>query len=141
MRRIRRLIPGTLACLVFLVTPAMAQNGGNGERSVLRGVYTKAQSATGKGTFLNVCANCHSAGQFRGENFQRTWAGRTIYDLFLQLSSTMPGDNPGGLAPKEYAAVIAYFLELNGYPSGEADLPTATAALERIRIEVATSNR
>jgi hypothetical protein len=44
----------------------------------------------------------------------------------------MPLDNPGGLAPEEYAAVIAYVLKLNQYPAGSSELPIADAALKLI---------
>jgi hypothetical protein len=44
----------------------------------------------------------------------------------------MPLDNPGGLAPEEYAAVIAYILKLNQYPAGPSELPIADSALKLI---------
>jgi S-disulfanyl-L-cysteine oxidoreductase SoxD len=142
MRYFQRLAVVAAGGLVLYAAPAAAQNGAAaGDQSVLRGVYTQSQSSKGKATFLNVCANCHASGQFKGESFQRAWAGRTVYDLFSQLRNTMPQDNPGGLSPQEYAAVIAYFLELNGYPTGAADLPTATDALKKIRFEAPAEKR
>jgi cytochrome c5 len=135
MRRSSRLLLTAAGLLALHAAPGAAQAGSAADQSVLRGVYTRPQSTKGKETFLNICANCHSSGQFKGDNFQRAWAGRTIYDLFSQLQNTMPQDNPGGLSPQEYAAVIAYFLELNGYPTGDVDLPTAAETLKKIRFE------
>ena len=129
------------AVLLALAGPAAAQNSPAADRSVREGVYSKAQAARGKSTFANVCGNCHSTGQFSGEDFRMQWEGRSVHDLFAQLRTTMPIDNPGGLTPKEYAAVIAYFLELNGYPAGTAELPTAADALKRIRIETPGQDR
>jgi S-disulfanyl-L-cysteine oxidoreductase SoxD len=142
MRCFDHLLIITAGLFTLTASPAFAQNsGGAGEQSVSRGVYTHSQSTKGKNTFVNVCANCHSSGQFKGDNFQRAWAGRTVYDLFSQLRNTMPQDNPGGLSPQEYAAVIAYFLELNGYPTGTAELPTSTEALKKIRFETQADRR
>ena len=131
----RRFLPFCLAvALLAFAVPAAAQNGGE-ERSASEGVYTKAQAARGKATFGETCGNCHSTSQFKGETFRMQWDGRTVKDLFSQLRSTMPIDNPGGLTAREYAAVIAYVLELNGFPAGSAQLPAAAEPLARIRIE------
>ena len=46
----------------------------------------------------------------------------------------MPTGAPGTLAKRDYAAVVAYLLEVNGYPSGEAELPVDEAALEAIEV-------
>ena len=129
------------AALLALARPAAAQNGGDAERSVRDGVYTKAQATRGKATFGEVCGNCHSTSQFRGETFRMQWEGRTANDLFSQLRSTMPIDNPGGLTAQEYIAVIAYVFELNGYPAGSAELPTTAEPLKRIRIETGGQDR
>lgn len=129
------------AGLLALAGPAAAQNGETAERSVRDGVYTKAQAARGKATFGEVCGNCHSTSQFRGDAFRMQWDGRSINDLFSQLRTTMPIDNPGGLTAQEYIAVVAYVLELNGYPAGSAELPTTAEPLKRIRIEAGGQDR
>jgi polar amino acid transport system substrate-binding protein len=49
------------------------------------------------------------------------------------MSTTMPEDNPGSLKPQQYADVVAYFLELNGYPEGKAELDPA--AIKTIKFE------
>ncbi len=82
-----------------------------------------------------MCAECHTSGQFRGAAFQASWSGRSVASLFELLRTTMPNDDPGRLTRDEYAAVIAYLLQLNGYPAGERSLPVDAAALERIRFE------
>lgn len=105
-------------------------------RSVLEGVYGAEQADRGENLFRDVCSACHAASNFHGAIFQRAWNGRAVYWLFDVLRNTMPQDNPGGLAPDEYVAVIAYILELNGYPPGDAELPTKDAELRRIHIEV-----
>jgi quinoprotein glucose dehydrogenase len=139
MGRIRTLC--LAGALVALASPAAAQNGAPPDRSVRDGVYSKPQAARGKATFGEVCGNCHSTSQFRGDESQMQWDGRSVNDLFAQLRTTMPIDNPGGLTPQEYAAVIAYVLELNGYPAGGEELPAAAEPLKRIRIETRGQDR
>jgi hypothetical protein len=47
----------------------------------------------------------------------------------------MPEDNPGSLKPQEYGDVIAFFLSLNAFPTGDADLQGYAAAMANILIE------
>lgn len=122
--------------VLLLVAPALeAQETGDStshERTVLDGVFTDEQADGGEKVFNQRCSGCHAPFYFQERIFLRTWAGRPIRSLFRRLSTTMPEDNPGGLAPEEYAAVVAYILELNGYPSGETALPSDEEELRRI---------
>lgn len=125
-----------LALLLLPVLPAdLAGQQADPPESVLEGAYTRQQAERGMETFRNECSFCHVPAEFRGRIFQVTWTGRTVGDLFGELRTTMPLDNPGSLSAEEYAAVIAYILALNGYPEGEADLPPDRDALGEIRIE------
>jgi quinoprotein glucose dehydrogenase len=128
------------AVLAAWAAPVRAQDAEGKPRSVLDGVYSKDQAAKGRTTFQTICAECHTSGQFRGEAFQRTWQGRSVHDLFELLRTTMPQDNPGGLARTEYTAVIAYILELNGFPAGPSQLPADATALRQIRVEIKTAS-
>jgi hypothetical protein len=47
----------------------------------------------------------------------------------------MPEDNPGSLKQQEYGDIIAYFLSLNTYPTGEKELEGSGAAMAAIKIE------
>lgn len=112
-----------------------AQSGdpARAERTVLDGVYSAAQAARGKDAFLDVCAQCHTSSQFRGAGWRRLRGERPVREYFEQIRTSMPIDNPGGLARDEYAAIIAYILQLNGYPAGPAALPADSEALRAIR--------
>jgi hypothetical protein len=46
----------------------------------------------------------------------------------------MPRDNPRSLSREEYAAVVAYILELGGAPAGATPLPSDDANLDRIQM-------
>jgi hypothetical protein len=65
------------------------------------------------------------------------WFGRTVFDLFKILKTTMPEDNIGGLSDEEYVRVIAYIFKLNGFPSGTDSLRADTLEMKRIRISAA----
>lgn len=93
-------------------------------------IFSQGQADRGRATFRAVCAECHYSSEFRGTHFQFSWRRRTVADFFEQVSSTMPEDAPGGLEPDEYLDVVAYVLELNGFPAGEAELPLDLAVLE-----------
>src|SRR5690606_9702502 len=91
--------------------------------TVLDGVYTAAQATRGEVTFRDRCSACHYQTDFAGATFQQVWGEYSVGDLFRQVSTAMPMDNPGSLEGKEYADILAYFLSLNGYPAGETELP------------------
>jgi mono/diheme cytochrome c family protein len=119
--------------------PASGQESSEPEvapvRSVLSGVYTAAQATRGEAQFKQNCAACHTTGEFSSVAFRRAWSGRTIYDLFEMVRTLMPYDSPGSLSRESYAEILAYFLELNGYPAGDVELPADGEAQKLIRIE------
>ncbi len=108
----------------------------SGDRtSALGGVYTTAQAEIGRRVFENECALCHASAEFSGRVFQLTWAGRPLSGFFFQISNTMPLEAPGSLPTEEYVAVLAYILELNGYPAGDEPLPAEASELSEIQLD------
>ncbi len=110
---------------------ATAQSSGG---SVLDGVFTPAQASRGERSFSDVCAACHDTGEFSGGRFRISWVGRPVGELFETISTLMPEADPGSLSPAEYAAIVAYLLQINNYPAGETDLPTSVRALGQLEI-------
>ena len=102
--------------------------------SVLDGVFTPAQASRGERTFREVCAACHDTGEFSGGRFRISWVGRPVGELFETISTLMPEADPGSLRLGEYAAIVAYLLQLNDYPAGDADLPSNGRALGQLEI-------
>jgi mono/diheme cytochrome c family protein len=98
------------------------------------GVYKEEQAALGDSLFQKTCIACHSPTFHADEQFRMNWFGRTVYDLFKILKTTMPEDNIGGLTDDEYTRVIAYILKLNGFPAGADSLSADSLAQKRIRI-------
>ena len=108
--------------------------GGQPGGSVLDGVFTEAQASRGERTFRQACSACHDTGEFSGGRFRLSWVGRSAGDLFDTISTLMPEGDPGSLSPAEYASVVAYLLQLNGYPAGGAALPASPSALRTLEI-------
>ena len=109
---------------------AAGQSGG----SVLDGVFTESQATRGEATFRRVCSACHDTNEFSGGRFRLTWVGQSAGDLFDTIATLMPEGDPGSLTPAQYAGVVAYLLQVNGYPAGEVDLPTSLSALQELEI-------
>ncbi len=116
-------------------TSAAAQTDSTGERSVLSGVFTAEQVAKGRTGHRAFCLSCHGSENYTGEQFESMWLGRTVYDFFESLRTTMPNDEPGKLTTEEYVDVIAYILSLNGYPPGSTALPYDENALRKVKID------
>lgn len=135
MKRYFRTLPFLVAAAVLWTAPCAGQDGGNDSASVLDGVYTTEQAAQGRQVFEGTCALCHTPAEFTGLPFQVSWAGRPLGALFAHVRMTMPLDAPGSLTPAQYAAVITYMLQLNGYPVGEKALPADPDSLNLIRME------
>jgi len=85
--------------------------------------FTVAQARAGERVFNGSCSACHGIAEFRGRMFEITWMARPVGDFFEHVSGSMPQDRPGSLEPEEYAAVVAYLLELNGSVPGDRSLP------------------
>lgn len=100
----------------------------------MEGVYTAEQAARGKALFRSACSACHTLSAFRGSSFQRNWSG-PLSTLFEIMVSTMPEDSPGSLSSRAYADVLAYVLELNGYPTGDRELSSDSRELRFVVIE------
>ena len=111
--------------------------------SVVAGVYTDAQAGRGADSFARSCAMCHGAAMtgigeapaLSGAQFIADFNGLTVGDLFDRIRTTMPLNNPGGLAREEYASIVALILKVNGYPPGPRELYSRSEFLATIRFE------
>ncbi|MGE0439794.1 MAG: c-type cytochrome [Gemmatimonadales bacterium] len=101
------------------------------------GIYSDEQASRGQSLYRKNCVECHSASAYTGASFRRVWGSRTVYELWEQIRTTMPDDNPGKLSHQEYADVVAYLLKLNKLPPGPAELPGEGEKLKGLMIRVA----
>lgn len=122
------------AAAVWAAAAAAALSAQAPARSVNDGVYTEAQAERGAKTFDTICTACHDTGRFTGPEFLSAWTGKPLAGLFDAVN-TMPEDNPGSLKAQEYADVLAYFLQLNGYPTGAEELKGAPEAMAAISVD------
>jgi mono/diheme cytochrome c family protein len=112
------------------------------QRTVWSGIYTAEQAARGKEKAVAACAECHGemmegglAPTLKGEDFIGHWYDAKLRELADKVTLTMPQQAPGTLSPEEYADVMAYLLEVNGFPAGQTPLSlTPPESLDTITI-------
>lgn len=97
------------------------------------GIFTAAQADQGEQTFNRHCSTCHARNQFTGQMFEITWMAESVGGLYQFIRTAMPQNDPGSLEPEEYAAIVAYFLRMNGRPPGERPLPADGDVLAGVR--------
>jgi S-disulfanyl-L-cysteine oxidoreductase SoxD len=132
----RLVVAGMTTAVVLLAGARDAAAQGAPPRSTRAGVYTAAQADRGADVYAGMCRSCHSPASHTGVTFAKWWKGRTLAELFVYVSERMPKNDPGSLAPEQYADVVAYLLKLNAMPPGPAELAPDSAALAAVRIDV-----
>jgi len=103
--------------------------------STLDGLYTDEQASRGKDVYLGSCRSCHTPASHTGATFNQWWRGKHLSDLFAFVSTRMPKNDPGSLAPEDVADVMAYLLKINAMPVGPNELPADADSLKKYRIE------
>lgn len=96
-------------------------------------VFTAEQARRGQDVFTSVCSTCHGRNEFTGPIFALTWMEEPVANLYEFASTNMPQDAPGSLPPEDYAAVVAYLLQLNGRAPGDRELPADRERLATLR--------
>ena len=104
-------------------------------------VYTDEQALSGRQVYYRSCANCHGenlAGKvgpaLTGRQFHQMVAAQkmTAPLLFNFIATKMPQSRPGSLTSEPAAAIMAFILKQNGYPSGGTPLTADSPELEKI---------
>jgi mono/diheme cytochrome c family protein len=121
-------------------TSTAAASGAPDSPSTLNGVYTAEQASRGKDVYSGSCRSCHTPASHTGATFNKWWRGKHLSDLFLFVSTRMPKNDPGSLAPEDVADVIAYLLKMNAMPVGPEELPPDADSLKKIRIDAKRSS-
>ncbi|MDH3495221.1 MAG: PQQ-binding-like beta-propeller repeat protein [Gemmatimonadota bacterium] len=132
MKRLRR-----RSVITFCAAAALGLPAGTTAQEPTGGPYTAAQATGGAAVYGGRCATCHgpnldAAGvpPLSGPAFAAAWgrADRSLGDLFYVLRTTMPPGRTADLREEEHLAVLAYILQRNGVPPGDA--PLAAAGLD-----------
>jgi hypothetical protein len=72
-----------------------------------------------------------------GSDFIVFWTEVPVGMLFERMKVSMPEDGPGRLTDEEYTDLVAFLLDANDYPAGDAELPADKATLDTIMIVAA----
>jgi mono/diheme cytochrome c family protein len=107
--------------------------------TTLGGVYTAEQAVRGRDVYMGSCKSCHSPQSHTGATFAKWWRGKQLSELFGFVSTRMPKNDPGSLAPEDVADVMAYLLKMNAMPVGPEELPPDADSLKKIRIDTKRS--
>ena len=105
------------------------------ERLLTSGVYSTKQAERGEGVYKTSCQSCHTKSEYTGDKFKTHWVSKSVFDVFNQIRTEMPEDNPGSLERQDYIDVVAYIFLLNAYPAGANDLPGDDDGLKKIKID------
>jgi mono/diheme cytochrome c family protein len=136
-----RVLPVIL--LVFIsLRPVQAQSS---KRSVWDGVYTEAQASRGQKAYAANCGGCHQpelmgkgeVPALKGGNFMDRWHDYTVKPLFDLIRTEMPPlrfrtPETKPLPDEEYADIITYIFQVNGFPPGTSEL--TVDALDAVQI-------
>lgn len=110
--------------------------------NVWEGVYTEEQAARGQEVYDVSCIGCHAATlrgtpggpAIAGGRFTFNWNERSLGELHAYIVGNMPIGQAGSLTSQQYADILAYILQVNEFPAGDAELATDPAANEGILI-------
>lgn len=100
--------------------------GVRAQQALPPGPFTDAQASAGQTAYAQNCASCHSASLagngeapgLTGTAFVGSWGTKTTKEFYDQVRASMPPENPNGLSPDTYAAIVAFLLKANGAQAG-----------------------
>ena len=109
--------------------------------------FDHAQVVHGKTLYAGACAKCHGANlqgvnapALRGPAFAPVSNSHlTIGGIFGYMATNMPADRPGKLKPEEYADIMAFLLNSNGYSAGSTKLTPDAAKASSTPLNAGTS--
>ena len=102
-------------------------------KTVWDGAYSSAQAERGQTAYTLSCSRCHgedmtgSGNVLRGSKFMDHWREDTVKSFFTAIKTTMPRNAPRSLGDGEYLDIIAYVLQSNAFPAGQAELTLDSA--------------
>ena len=113
-----------------------------GKKGIWDGVFTAAQADRGKAAVQQGrCNGCHGsdltgdrAPALTGDRFAGAWENGSVDRLFAKIRDTMPPNNAEQLSAAAKVDIVAYLLQLNGYPAGPTELSVDTNLLDGIQI-------
>lgn len=139
--------PVTLAILAVAAITAAARPrafslGVEPAHTTWDSVFTDAQATHGDSLYKAQCVKCHLANlaggddgsPLTGKDFNSDFEGATLDQLFDQVYSRMPPDNPKSIPRAQVADIVAYLLAQNKFPAGAKPLTESPDQLKDIKI-------
>ena len=107
--------------------------------TVLDGIFTGGQAKRGEAVYGMNCAGCHgedlygrAMGPLRGDHFLDRWREDSLNVLFTHIRTRMPANAAGSLSEAAYLDILAYILQVNGFPEGSRELTAAVVTDTRL---------
>jgi mono/diheme cytochrome c family protein len=115
------------------------------KKTVWDKVYTAEQATLGKAEYETHCAGCHvkdlsgrdgggEGPELAGAAFTKKWDFQNLNQLYSEIKTRMPRDQPASLSEDAYLNIVTYILQANKYPAGEEALTKDSADLANILI-------
>jgi mono/diheme cytochrome c family protein len=125
-----------LLCTPFIAAAAASATTSG---SALPTLFTNSDAVQGRIVFEQHCAACHGddlrgkiGPALIGPSLGSAGDHATVSIIFNVIAFEMPADDPASLTKQNYADVMAYILQRNGYPAGTHPLSyTAAEALDK----------
>ena len=132
----------SVAVLGGALMAARGDRVGAAARTTNDRVYSETQAKRGKELYTAKCTQCHGetlrgteyAPPLTGDAFLDVWTNHLLAELMDKTQQTMPQNDPGSLDRKQAVDIIAYILQVNKWPAGDADLTEGTDVLNAITI-------
>jgi mono/diheme cytochrome c family protein len=123
---LKRLVcPAVVLFLGYASTHGWAQSAG----AALPSLYQAAQATRGKAVYAASCASCHGkelvgggAPALTGPQFFTKEMNTKLGGMFQYMARQMPQGRPGSLTHDQYADLISFILQKNGFPAGDSPL-------------------
>lgn len=111
--------------------------------SVSDGVYNEDQARRGRDKYNQACSACHQvdlsgsdqAPGLVGGDFLDRWDGQSVADFADRIRTSMPADDVGSITTPMSVDIVAYVLQVNGFPAGPDELKAERAALRTVLIK------
>jgi mono/diheme cytochrome c family protein len=108
--------------------------------SVWDGIYTEQQAQRGQAAYSHYCGSCHGSKlegtnqgpPLAGSDFTSDWDLTALGDIADEIQISMPANRPGQLSEATNAAILAYILRSNRFPSGAKELPAGADPLRGV---------
>jgi mono/diheme cytochrome c family protein len=104
--------------------------------------YTAEQAQRGEAVVSERCVECHGdllqgteGPALKGDSFMKWLTGRDIGAAFSKIRNTMPLDAEDSVSDQEKLDALAYLLQVNGVPEGNAELPPDLDELAKMRVQ------